>query len=44
MRIVTVSEEFALVTHLPRIASQVTSIEIGVPTIWSGQRPGAGPA
>jgi hypothetical protein len=43
MTIVTVPEEFALVTHLPLIASQVTSIAIGVPTIWSGQRPGAGP-
>ena len=35
MRIVTVREE---------VASQATSIAIGVATIWSGQRPGAGPA
>ena len=44
MRIVTVPEEVALVTRLPRIASQATSIAIGVPTIWSGQRAGAWPA
>jgi len=44
MRIVTVPEEVALVTSLPRIASRATSIAIGMPTIWSSQRPGAGPA